>query len=172
MIHDHLQCVAKPQGAGSDPGKPLNIQFAGAGSPGTISYTASDSTKPPSVQERLKALGLAGLVSYGLFNTLYYTIAFTFIWHYVAKVPSGRGLAAATTSCAQVLGMTWVGSQATKALRAGGALVFAPVVDRFLEFVRRKTNLPDKKRAFVYVILPACILFAIILFGTTILWWA
>lgn len=43
------------------------------------------------LRQQLKSLGLAGVVAYGLFNTIYYTVAFLFIWIYVAKVPSGEG---------------------------------------------------------------------------------
>jgi hypothetical protein len=42
------------------------------------------------LQQQLKALGVAGLAAYGLFNTAYYTGAFLFCWVYVAKVPLGE----------------------------------------------------------------------------------
>ena len=44
-----------------------------------------------SLQRRLKAYGMAGLVSYGICNTLYYTCAFIFIWCYIVQVPRGEG---------------------------------------------------------------------------------
>lgn len=47
-------------------------------------------TPPPHrILSQLKSLGLAGVVAYGLLNTLYYTAAFMFVWLYVAKVPTG-----------------------------------------------------------------------------------
>jgi hypothetical protein len=42
------------------------------------------------LQDQLKALGLAGVVTYGLFNTLYYTGMFIFVWFWVLQVPSGE----------------------------------------------------------------------------------
>lgn len=44
----------------------------------------------PRLREQLRALGTAGVVSYGLLNTAYYTCAFLFVWIYVAKVPPGE----------------------------------------------------------------------------------
>lgn len=46
---------------------------------------------------KVQALGLAGVVAYGLTNTLYYTITFITIWTCVAKV---RARARACTSLA------------------------------------------------------------------------
>ena len=42
------------------------------------------------LQQQLKSYGMAGLIAYGLCNTLYYTFAFLFIWVYIAKVPRGE----------------------------------------------------------------------------------
>ena len=42
------------------------------------------------LQQQIKALGVAGVAAYGLFNTAYYTGAFLFCWLYVAKVPQGE----------------------------------------------------------------------------------
>lgn len=39
---------------------------------------------------KLQSLGLAGVVTYGLFNTAYYTCTFLFVWMYVAQVPTGN----------------------------------------------------------------------------------
>jgi hypothetical protein len=41
------------------------------------------------LREQLQSLGLAGVVAYGLFNTLYYTVAFLVVWFTVANVPAG-----------------------------------------------------------------------------------
>ena len=43
------------------------------------------------VVEQLKAVGLAGVVAYGLLNTLYYTTAFGLAWVFIAAVPRGEG---------------------------------------------------------------------------------
>ncbi len=100
--------------------------------------------------EQLKELGLAGVVAYGLLNTVYYTFAFLTVWLAVAKVrarcpphistpdgrkaqhahfpparsagqvPHGQGLAAAAKSFLAVFATVWAGSQVTKVARAAG----------------------------------------------------
>lgn len=41
------------------------------------------------MRQQIQGLGVAGIVAYGLLNTLYYSVAFLFVWLYIAKVPSG-----------------------------------------------------------------------------------
>lgn len=112
-----------------------------------------------SFRQRLEGLGLAGVVAYGILNTLYYTAAFFFVWKFVARVPrgdfppafailfavsrpvawaalpaaflecraaylaltrslaaasAGLGLASTARKFAEVIGITWAGSQVTK----------------------------------------------------------
>lgn len=43
-----------------------------------------------SLKARLRGYGFAGVVSYGLLNTVYYVTAFLFFWTHVAKVPKGE----------------------------------------------------------------------------------
>eukprot|EP00898_Chlorokybus_atmophyticus_P005368 jgi/Chlat1/5832/Chrsp4S00493 len=78
---------------------------------------------------QLRGLGLAGVLSYGLLNTLYYTVAFLVVWTTVVKVPRSLGLAGAAQRFVQVMAMVWAGSQITKLPRAAGAVVLAPFVD-------------------------------------------
>eukprot|EP00959_Pyramimonas_sp_CCMP1952_P129565 2709358-Pyramimonas_sp.AAC.2 len=66
------------------------------------------------LQQQLKDLGAAGLVSYGILNTAYYCVAFVFFWFFVAQVPSGQGYDAALKELATVMAMVWAGSQVTK----------------------------------------------------------
>ncbi len=42
-----------------------------------------------SLTQRLKVYGLAGVVAYGLLNTVYYTAMFTYMWTVGFKVPRG-----------------------------------------------------------------------------------
>ena len=42
------------------------------------------------MKAKLQSLGLAGVLAYGILNTIYYTAAFYTIWVYVAKVPRGK----------------------------------------------------------------------------------
>lgn len=139
-----------------------SLRFVGAGKMGTVSFTSSE--KAESISTRLAAAGLAGIVAYGIFNTLYYTVAFIMVFK-LAKVPSGQGLAASAQATAKILAVVWAGSQVTKLVRAGAALLAVPFVDALLSFIKRKFGLDSKRDAFLRVIFPACILVAVVLFG-------
>lgn len=76
----------------TEPGRPGNASWAGSskvhggGSDGSGGGLFGNLGR---LQQQIKAFGLAGVVAYGLFNTLYYTAAFLIIWTKVLKVPSG-----------------------------------------------------------------------------------
>ncbi len=152
------QAISAPS---SSPG-PGSLKFVGAGKIGTVSFV--NAAKSPSVWDRLASAGLAGIVAYGLFNTLYYTVAFLMVFN-LAKVPSGQGLAASAQAVAKILAVVWAGSQATKPARAGAALLAVPFVDALMDFIKRKFSLATKRDAFLRVILPSCIGVAVVLFG-------
>ncbi len=127
----------------------------------------------PNLQARLAAAGLAGVASYGLLNTLYYTVAFLLVWATVGKPPgAGRGAAAAAAAVAKAVGIVWVASQPLKAPRAGAALLLAPAVDRLLGWLAARLRLPSKRAAFFRAVVPACWALAGVLFGGTVLLWA
>ncbi|KAK9806129.1 hypothetical protein WJX72_002662 [[Myrmecia] bisecta] len=133
-----------------------------------------DFSKPaaaPSFRQRLRSLGLAGVLAYGIFNTLYYVSAFTFIWVYVVKIPRGLGLALAARRAAEVMAMTWAGSQVTKVPRAACALVLAPFLDTCLTLLQRGLRLRSRRAAFL-VVVAGCVLFALALFGVVVLAWS
>lgn len=62
------------------------------------------------MQAQLQEFGVAGVVAYGLLNTLYYTCTFLFVWVYVAKVPQGRERAGSDQICRPVLQVNVYGS--------------------------------------------------------------
>eukprot|EP00887_Chlorella_sp_A99_P006581 scaffold3.g6581.t1 len=97
------------------------------------------------LQQQIQAYGLAGVVAYGLLNTLYYTAAFLVAWVYVFKVPTGLGHAKAAATFASVLAAVWAGSQATKLLRAAVAVTLAPGVDRGLSWLQRALKLKTRR---------------------------
>lgn len=72
-------------------------------------------------RERLAGLGLAGVVAYGLLNTLYYTAAFYFVWNYVAHVPRGAMSLLSTTAPADYSAMQSSVSTSISRLRSPGA---------------------------------------------------
>lgn len=104
-----------------------------------------------------------------MFNTLYYLIAFGALWFSgVASVTPGQGFEPAMKQLAKVLALVWVGSQTTKPLRAGGALMLAPLMDRALAWMHAKLGLPSKLYAFVLLTV-LCIASAAAAFGAAAL---
>jgi len=120
---------------------------------------------------KLQAYGLAGVVAYGLLNTLYYSCTFLFCWFYVAKVPQGQGLAGAAKAFLGVFATVWAGSQVTKLARAAGALFMAPVVDVGLGYITKAFNLKSKQQAFVGLLV-TCVSLALAIFAGVVLTWA
>ncbi|KFK36774.1 hypothetical protein AALP_AA4G168700, partial [Arabis alpina] len=45
--------------------------------------------------KKLKKYGVSGILSYGILNTVYYTISFLLVWFYVAPAPGKMGYLAA-----------------------------------------------------------------------------
>ncbi|KAL4859230.1 hypothetical protein ACK3TF_000981 [Chlorella vulgaris] len=123
-----------------------------------------------STRLRLQSLGLAGVAAYGLLNTGYYVCTFLFFWCYVARVPTGQGIAASAKAFAAVMGAVWAGSQVTKGLRAAVALAIAPLVDRWMGTVQRALRLESKQAVFA-VFVACCFSLAAALFGLVVLAW-
>ncbi|KAF8065526.1 hypothetical protein HT031_003127 [Scenedesmus sp. PABB004] len=115
------------------------------------------------LRAQLSSYGLAGVVAYGLLNTLYYCAAFAAAFTF-ADVPHGLGAQAAAREAAKVLGLVWAGSQVTKLLRAGGALALAPAVDRGLGVAVERLRLRSKGQAFALVV-GGCLALAAAVFG-------
>lgn len=174
VTYPRVRCSSYPQRDGGSG----TVGFAGNGRSGVICFSPVDSAATYSwwssnqLRERLSAAGLAGLVAYGLANTAYYTVAFLFVWLNVLKLDRGRGLAGAAIACVQTLALVWVGSQVTKVPRAAAALLAVPLVDGLLGSLRDRMKLETKLDAFLRVILPTCIAFALLLFGSVTLIWA
>ena len=95
----------------------------------------NDDAPKANVFARLKAYGLGGVLAYGVFNTLYYVVAFL-----VAVAAGVRTDAFSATSAASIaktlsaiLVAVWAGSQALKLPRALAALACAPLANRLLD---------------------------------------
>ncbi|XP_024018098.1 uncharacterized protein LOC21395433 isoform X2 [Morus notabilis] len=76
--------------------------------------------KSKELVEKLRRYGIAGLLSYGLLNTVYYLTTFLLVWFYVAPAPGKMGYLAAVERFLKIMAMVWAGSQVTKIARAGG----------------------------------------------------
>ncbi|XP_010917194.2 uncharacterized protein [Elaeis guineensis] len=122
------------------------------------------------LMQRLKRYGVAGILSYGLLNTIYYLTTFLLVWFYFAPAPGRMGYVAAVERFLKVMAMVWAGSQVTKIVRAGGALALAPFVDRGLSWFTVKFNFESEGKAFA-AIAGLCFGLALLLFfGLTLLW--
>lgn len=161
-----------PSDVGSSSGRGRVLQFRTAADRGHCGKTGSSSRGGlTTLKSQLAALGVAGVVAYGILNTLYYTFAFYLIWHYVAKVPRGLGVSGTVAKCAEVAALTWVGSQATKVLRIAGAVVFSPLVASGLVVLQGAVGLRSRRSA-ASVVIAACLFLALAFYGSIVLLWA
>ncbi|CAI5504646.1 unnamed protein product [Closterium sp. Naga37s-1] len=142
------------------------------------------------VLEKLQSFGVAGVLSYGLFNTVYYIFAFLFVFLYAAPSPRGLGFAAAARNFLKVFAVVWAGSQVTKLVRAGGvqfthwrltpslnptpshrALMLAPFMERGIAALSSPTGLFKSRGQAVAAIVTFCFGLAGVLFlAVTALW--
>ncbi|ONK66109.1 uncharacterized protein A4U43_C06F4240 [Asparagus officinalis] len=147
------ECSTDPHGLESDSGKKTAKNFS-----------------PKELVQDLKRYGIAGVLSYGLLNTMYYLATFLLVWFYFAPAPGRMGYAAAVERFLKVMAMVWAGSQVTKIIRAGGALALAPFVDKGLSWFTIKFNFESKGKAFA-AIAGMCFGLALLLFvGLTLMW--
>ncbi|CAI5504028.1 unnamed protein product [Closterium sp. Naga37s-1] len=146
--------------------------------------------KTVEVLEKLQSFGVAGVLSYGLFNTVYYIFAFLFVFLYAAPSPRGLGFAAAAKNFLKVFAVVWAGSQVTKLVRAGGvqfthwrltpslnptpshrALMLAPFMERGIAALSSPTGLFKSRGQAVAAIVTFCFGLAGVLFlAVTALW--
>ncbi|PAN12655.1 hypothetical protein GQ55_2G271800 [Panicum hallii var. hallii] len=153
---DNAEGTREPLGSSTGSGK--------NGKESTKSFSSKE------LLEKLKRYGAAGVLSYGLLNTVYYVTAFLLVWFYFAPAPGRMGYGAAVERFVKLMAMVWAGSQVTKILRAGGALALAPFVDRGLRWFTVKFNFKSEGRAFATVVGFCFAIAAALFFGLTILW--
>ncbi|KAK3268565.1 hypothetical protein CYMTET_22939 [Cymbomonas tetramitiformis] len=120
------------------------------------------------ISANLREMGMAGMVAYGLLNTLYYVIAFSIGWTQFADVRRGVGIGEAVKQFLQVMAMVWAGSQVTKLPRLACAAFMAPIVDKGAILVAERFNLQSKQSAFLATI-AICLLVASVVFGGVVL---
>eukprot|EP01039_Chlorochromonas_danica_P005949 gene5951-6551_t len=133
------------------------------------------SPKANNFKDALAKAGTSGILAYGTLNCFYYMAATAIVWTLAGKknlmaassvAPNKSKLSLALQRLAKVCVTVWIGSQATKAFRAGGALMLAPVLDKALDLIQRKLNLSSRNRAFA---LACLLLWSIILVFYSIL---
>lgn len=139
---------------------------------------------------KVRQAGSAGLLAYGMLNAVYYSLAVSLLWVYtgggtrglpyssstvIAAVATtagggggGGGVKATAQRFVKVLALAWAGSQVTKPLRAGGAVLLAPAMGRVMDSVQRRLRL-KRRGDTVPVIIAALVLVTGGVFGALIL---
>jgi hypothetical protein len=153
------------------------------------SRSSSSSPNPPwwkTAGVRLRQAGSAGLLAYGVLNAAYYSLAVALLWWHTgggtrgpaasvatataatATATAATGVKATAQRFAKVLALAWAGSQVTKPLRAGGAVLLAPAMGRVMDSVQRRLGL-KRRGDTVPVIVAALLLVTGAVFGSLIL---
>lgn len=125
----------------------------------------------PSALESLRRYGLAGVLSYGILNTIWYAFSFATAWLYVAKVPRGAGIEASARAAGKVFALAWAGSQVTKAARIAGAALGAPLADGLIDRIKVRLDLPTRRAAFG-VAVACCAAVAVLVVGGFVVAWS
>mmetsp|Transcript_20654 Transcript_20654/g.39249 ORF Transcript_20654/g.39249 Transcript_20654/m.39249 type:complete len:237 (+) Transcript_20654:54-764(+) len=129
------------------------------------------SNKQSRLVEKIKDLGAAGFVAYGMLNTLYYCVAFLVVWLSMGEIPRGLGYTEASKRLAAVLAVVWMGSQVTKLARAGCAIVLAPAVEKVAQVLTVRLGLKSPFVAYALLCL-GCFATSSAVFGSVILFCA
>ena len=124
----------------------------------------------PSPLDSLRRYGLAGVLSYGILNTLWYAFSFATAWLYVAQVPRGAGLAASAKAAGKVFALAWAGSQVTKAARIGAAALGAPLADSLIDWIRKGMDLPSRRAAFGVAVACCAAVATVVVGGFVVAW--
>ena len=133
-------------------------------------HTSLNSLGSPSPLDSLRRYGLAGVLSYGILNTLWYAFSFATAWLYVAQVPKGAGLAASAGAAGRVFAIAWAGSQVTKAARIGAAALGAPLADNLIDWIRKRMDLPTRRAAFGVAVACCAAVAAVVVGGFVVAW--
>lgn len=120
---------------------------------------------------KLRKYGVAGVLSYGLLNTVYYLGMFLFAWFYVSPVPGGLGYKAAAERFVKLFALVWAGSQVTKLPRACCALALAPAIDHGLTWFTKHFKFQSRGKAFGTIV-AACFALAMVVFVIITSLWA
>ena len=141
-------------------------------------YKKKKNNAVDTLKEKLTSAGTSGLLAYGILNFLYYSIVTAATWHFtMSRYPIATGivfsrrLQLTMAKLGSVAGIVWAGSQVTKIFRISGAIVLAPIVDKFMIWWQTKFKLKTRNDAFWAII--SCMWATLILFyGSLILYGA
>ncbi|KAL4858326.1 hypothetical protein ACK3TF_001799 [Chlorella vulgaris] len=108
-------------------------------------------------RSRLAALGLAAVLSYGIFDGVSYTIAFSLAFlGYEAR--TGLNPTANVADIVKICILMWAGNNVTRPFRIAGAAALAPFMDRVMERLQAKLRLENKAAAFAILVAAVALL--------------
>eukprot|EP00903_Cladosiphon_okamuranus_P021796 g20042.t1 len=112
---------------------------------------SSDGREEPARVNLVKKYGSAGLVAYGLLNGIWYTGGITYVMLGPMGLVPATGIeetiSASVKQLGKVVGLVWLGSQATKPVRYALAALLSPAADRLIDATQRRLGLSKKAEA-------------------------
>lgn len=97
------------------------------------------------LKDQLGGAGQAGLISYGVLNLCYYSVVTLIFWSLTAGNLANEPL---LRRLSKVSAMVWLGSQATKPTRMAGAIVMAPVADKYMTSFQERFKIQSRTKTF------------------------
>ncbi|EFN50505.1 hypothetical protein CHLNCDRAFT_140117 [Chlorella variabilis] len=136
--------VAAPPAADVEPS-------SSSGGGGIWGWIRAQQQKSAELRTRLAALGLAAVLSYGLFDGVSYTIAFSLAFlGYEAR--TGLNPTQNVADIVKICILMWAGNNVTRPFRLAGAAALAPFMDRLMERLQGRLGLKSKAGAFAILV--------------------
>jgi hypothetical protein len=119
--------------------------------------TSSEGHNSLTLSKKLSSYGQSGLLSYGLLNLCYYTIATLFAVRVKPLVvtevlTTGESYRYAVSYLSRLCAYVWAGSQVTKPMRLWGAVALAPISEKVIASFQEKLGLKTRRTAFWCVV--------------------
>ncbi|KAH7623716.1 hypothetical protein NADE_008538 [Nannochloris sp. 'desiccata'] len=106
--------------------------------------------KSAELRKRLVSLGPAAVLAYGLFDGISYTIAFS-IAFFTYEAQTGLNPTQNVADIIKIVILMWAGNNVTRPFRLAGAAALAPFMDKLMDRLKKKLNLPNKAVAFAII---------------------
>lgn len=144
-----LQPAPVPEGSSNGAGAVPAVPASGGG--GVFGWLKAQQQKSAELRAKLATLGLAAVLSYGLFDGVSYTIAFAFAFlGYEAQ--TGLNPTQNVSDIVKICILMWAGNNVTRPFRLAGAAALAPFMDQLMERLQARLNLRSKTAAFALLV--------------------
>ncbi|EFN55448.1 hypothetical protein CHLNCDRAFT_133767 [Chlorella variabilis] len=144
-IHEPDGQVASPRPAATD--APPSTYTGG----GLWGWLRAQQQRTADLRKRLASLGLAAALSYGIFDAMTYTIAFSLAFlGYEAR--TGLNPTQNVADIVKICILMWAGNNVTRPFRLAGAAALAPFMDRLMERLQGRLGLKSKAGAFAILV--------------------